>query len=264
MNIECFFEMKTMRSGVIFVFCVFFVVGCTVKENREECPCRVVMDFSKVDTSLVKGVNVLAMSSGGIVFSDYVDVLDFGKEYVREVPHDEMKINVWGGDGADEDLTIPYGCECPDLYMYTFEPDTRGEIWHESVRLRKNHCCLTVLLEGCDEIPYSLTFKGNVDGYGYDGLPSEGEFSCVAYPVGTGGSQVVVPRQTDRSLMMEVDDSEASVTKMFAIGEYLDSAGYDWDAVDLEDVLVVIDYYLTGFRITFKGWDEENYYDIIL
>ena len=47
---------------------VFFAAGCSVKEDRDECPCILVMDFSCVDTSLVKSVNVLAESPDGIVF----------------------------------------------------------------------------------------------------------------------------------------------------------------------------------------------------
>ena len=240
----------------------FLIAGCTVKEDRKDCPCRLIMDFREVDTSLVKKVNVLAVSSDGIVFSDCVD--DFSRDYVRDVPHCDMQVNVWGGEGTDEDLQIPYGCECPDLYMHSFKPDTSGEIWREDVALKKNHCRLTVLLDGRDDMPYCLTFKGNVDGYGTDGLPTSGDFACVAYPAGQGGSQVVIPRQTDPSLLLEIDDIDVSVTKTFAIGEYMDAAGYDWRAAELEDATVLIDYYLTGIKITFKGWDNEYSYDIIL
>ena len=253
--------MKTVLSGV---FLLFLVVACSVKEDREVCPCRLTLDFKGVDTTLVRRANILATSSEGIVFFDSVAVADFDKEYVRNVPHRAMKINVWGGTGTDEDLQIPYGCECPHLYMHTFEPDLSGEECHEKILLKKNHCCLTVLLDGRDDMPYCLTFRGNVDGYGHDGRPSGGEFACVAYPAEDGGSQVVVPRQKDSSLLLEVDDMKAPFTKTFAIGEYLDAAGYDWTATELDDADVVIDYYLTGIKITFKGWDKEYSYDIIL
>lgn len=255
---------KTMKSGVFFLFMFFLAAGCSVKEDRDECPCILVMDFSCVDTSLVKSVNVLAESPDGIVFFDSLGVEAFEKEYVREVPHSEMCVSVWGGSGADEDLQIPYGCECPYLYMYAFEPDTRLEMWRETVDLKKNHCRLTVLLDGREDMPYCLTFRGNVDGYGNDGFPTSGDFACVAYPSADGGSQVVVPRQTDSSLMLEVDDMESMVTKVFAIGEYLDAAGYDWTAEELDDATVIIDYYLTKIQITFRGWDNEYSYDIIL
>ena len=256
--------MKTMQSGVFFLLVFFMAAGCSVKEDRQECPCRLVMDFSEVDTSLVGEVNVVAVFSGSIVFSDRIVKEDFSGEYVREVPRCAMHVNVWGGEGTDDDLHIPYGCECPRLYTHFFEPDTGREEWREKVSLKKNHCRLTVLLEGREDMPYSLTFRGNIDGYGYDGFPSGGDFACVAYPSADGGSQVVVPRQKDSSLLLDVEDMESAVSRTFAIGEYMAAAGYDWTKAELEDAVVVIDYYLTGIRITFKEWDKDYTYDIIL
>jgi hypothetical protein len=52
--------------------------------------------------------------------------------------------------------------------------------------------------------------------------------------------------------------------KTFAIGEYLQAGGYDWTAEELEDATVILDYYITGIRITYKGWDKEYSYDITL
>ena len=95
-------------------------------------------------------------------------------------------------------------------------------------------------------------------------MPSRGEFACVAYPLEYGGSQVIIPRQTDASLLLDVEDTNVSVLKTFAIGEYLQAGGYDWNADNLEDATVILDYYLTGIRITYKGWDKEYNYDIIL
>ena len=256
--------MKTVQSGVFLLVVFFLTAACSVKEDREKCPCRLVLDFTEVDTSLVRKVNVLAASSDGIVFFDSVDASDFDVRYIREVSHSPLRVNVWGGEGTGADLQIPYGCECPHLYMHVFEPDTSGEMWLETVSLKKNYCRLTILLEGRDDMPYSLTFKGNIDGYGQGGQPSDGDFACVAYPVENGGSQVLVPRQTDSSLLMEVDDVKNSNVKTFAIGEYLSAAGYDWTADELDDATVVIDYYLTGIKITYSGWDKEYTYDIVI
>ena len=257
-------NMKTMRLVILGLFVACLTTACSVKEDRQECPCRLVMDLTSIDTSVVSRVEVLAVSSEGIVFSDSISASDFGREYVREVPHKAMKVNVWGGKGTGTDLKIPYGCESPYMYMHVFEPDTSGEEWCGKVLMKKSYCRLTVHLEGRGDMPYSLTFRGNVDGYELDGLPSGGEFACVAYPSDDAGAQVILPRQTDSSLMLEVEDVEIPFTKIFAIGEYLAAAGYDWTAENLEDATVVIDYYLTGIKVTYKGWDKEYSYDIIL
>ena len=248
---------KSMFLGVLAL-----AAGCSVKEDRENCPCRMMLDFSRVDTSLVRSVRICAESAEGVVFSDTLSAVDFDTVYARDVDKDFLQVCIWSGNEAG--LQIPYGCECPPLYMHSFAADARGEEFRENVAMKKNHCRLTVLIDGREDMPYSLTFRGNVDGYESDGQPSDGMFSCVAYPDGEGGSQVVIPRQTDSSLLLDVEDESVSISRTFAVGEYILASGYDWTADHLEDVTVVLDYYLTGMKITYKGWDKEYIYDIIL
>lgn len=256
-----------MRRVILMLIGVAFIGGCSIKEDRTGCPCRLVLDFSGIDTNLVRSLNVLATLGGDVVFSDKVDMLDFGTEYVRNVPHGELQINVWcvGEERIDEQrgVVIPYGCECPPLYMRSFVADTRGEFCSETVHVYKNFCRLAVLVEGVEELPYSLTFKGNVDGYGLDGSPSVGDFSCVAYPGEKGNLWAGIPRQVDASLVLDIDDG-TSVVKTFALGEYIINGGYDWGAVELEDLTVTLDYQLTYINITIKEWDKEYSYSVIL
>ena len=256
-----------MKNRIFAALAAMVLIGCSVKEDRYNCPSRLILDFSRVDTSLVKSVSVMAVLDGKEVLQDKVFAENFGREYVADVPHGELKVNIWGGgeerDPLFEDLIIPYGCECPPLYMHSFEADTNGESFRQIVDLSKNHCRLTVKMDGVEEIPYSLTFKGNVDGYGQDGMPSIGDFSCVAYPSGQGESDALMPRQLDSSLLLEVDDN-SSVTKVFAIGEYISASGYDWTEKNLKDVTVYLDFYVTDMKITVEGWDKEYIYDIIL
>lgn len=256
-----------MRMIVLLMLALVSVASCSVKEDRSDCPARLILDFKDVDTAVFKSLNLLVTHEGETVFSDSVGADDFTKDYVRDVPHGSLRVNVWAGDGDrvvhEHGVVIPYGCECPPIYMHSFIADTEGELWRETVCLKKNHCRLTVMMEGVEKIPYSLTFKGNVDGYRLDGQPSSGDFSCVAYPAGTRESQALLPRQTDSSLLMEVDDG-TSVIKTFAIGEYIASSGYDWTSGNLEDVTIVLDYYITYVKITIQEWDKEYVYNITL
>lgn len=256
-----------MRLIIAFTLAVSFLCGCTVKEDRETCPCRLILDFGNIDTSLCRSLNLLATMQGEIIFSDRIETMDLADEYIVEVPRGTLRINVWAGDGDRVDhehgVVIPYGCECPPLYMHSFIADASGELCRESIRLRKNHCRLTVMVEGMDAVPYSLTFKGNVDGYRLDGQPSSGDFSCVAYPERTGNSRALLPRQTDSSLLLEVDDG-TSVVKTFAIGEHIAASGYDWTSEDLEDITITLDYHVTYIKVTIQEWDEEYVYDITL
>ena len=252
---------------ILLMLALVSAVACSVKEDRTDCPARLILDFKDVDTAVFKSLNLLVTHNEKIVFSDCVIADDFALEYIRDVPHGNLRVNVWAGDveriDHEHGVVIPYGCECPPIYMHSFIADTEGELWRETVRLRKNHCKLTVMMEGVEVIPYSLTFKGNVDGYRLDGQPSSGAFSCVAYPGGVGDSQALLPRQMDSSLLLEVDDG-TSVTKTFAIGEHIEASGYDWTAVDLDDMTIILDYYVTHVKITIREWDREFIYNITL
>lgn len=256
-------NLKTMLSALL----VAAAVGCSVKEDRTVCPCVMSLDFSGLDTAAIKSVNVLAMSADGMVFSDCVMADAFDDRYEREVPHGLLQVNVWYGDegmaGKDCLLRIPYGVECPPVYLDSFAADTRVEYFHKQVDLYKNHCRLTVEMPDRKDLPYCLTFKGGIDGYDIDGNPSSGDFSCVAFPVDEGVLQVVLPRQTDSSLLLEVDD-QAPYLKTFALGEYLAAGGYDWTAEELSDVTVVLDYSMTVVSIRVAGWDKEEIYNVIL
>ena len=256
-------NMKTMLS-VLFIL---VAVGCSVKESREDCPCVMSLDFSELDTAAIKSVSVLAMSADGIVFIDSIEAEAFGQRYEREVPKDMLNVNLWYGDGgmaADDCLLhIPYGVECPPIYLNCFVADTRSERFDKTVCLHKNHCRLTVEMPHREELPYCLTFKGGIDGYDIDGNPSPGEFSCVAYPVDDGRAQVLLPRQLDSSLLLQVDD-QAPHLKTFAIGEYLAAGGYDWNAEELADVTIVLDYSMNVISVKMSGWDKEEVYNVIL
>lgn len=253
------------KKSVVFAFALsVLAVSCSVKEDRQACPCRLVLHLDAIDTSLVNTLYVRAVSSEALVFLDTLSTIGLSETYVRDVPHDDIVVTVWGSSRGDADLIIPYGKECPSLYMDAFHADTHGEICHKDVRLYKNHCRLTVLLDGRDDLPYSLTFRGHVNGYGMDGLPSEGSFSCVAYPGQGKGMSAAVPRQLDSSLLLDVQDEGTSIIRTFALGEYLEQSGFDWQEKDLKDATIVVDYSVTGIRITYKGWDKEYHYDIIL
>ena len=257
--------MKKYKVGLMNLlsisgFCciVMILFGCSVKENRDECPCLLVLDFDASDSLAQGPLNVVVLSDEELIHSGTISNID--EDYVINVPKSQLNVNVWRGNS---DLCIPYGCECPSVYMHAFEADARCERLVKDVELHKNHCCLTVMVEGYEKIPYSLTLYGNVDGYELDGMPSEGAFSCVAYPDDSAEAQAQLPRQNDDSLMLEVDDGNF-LTRRFALGEYLSASGYDWSAESLSDVTIILDYYVTRVKIIVQDWEKEYTYNVNL
>ena len=74
---------------------------------------------------------------------------------------------------------------------------------------------------------------------------------------------VVLPRQIDSSLMLEVDDG-TDILKRFALGEYMTAGGYDWAAADLSDVTVNVNWTVTEAIIRLEGWDWVYEYEIVI
>lgn len=240
-------------------------VGC-IKEDRSECPCRLVLDFNEVDTLSVSSVDVLLESDEGFTMSQVVEKKHFS-DYMVPVPKIRMFLSVWAGADRylehDKSVMIPYGEECPRLFLHKSEVEAEGEMVTERIRLRKNHCVLTVQVEDGRDYPFDLMVRGKVDGYGGDMMPTVGDFACKAVPDTLGTCVVVIPRQLDSSLILEVDDGTGHV-KNFSIGESIVADGYDWKAEDLDDVTVTLDYALTEVALEIVEWEDESIYDIII
>lgn len=260
--------MKWKLSEVLAIICCIILYGgCSVKEDRTACPCRILLDFSGVDTSVVTAVDILVNASGGFVHEKCLQADDLTAIHTVSVPQGTVNINVSAGaDGMVSDdgtLVIPYGSECPEVYMHCSGFEALGELVRHDVSLKKDHCVLTVYVKADEEFPFDLSLRGNVNGFTRLGNPSEGKFMCSAGYGSDGGFRAVIPRQIDSSLKLEVNDG-SEMLKVFALGEYLEASGYDWGAVNLENVTVSLDYSLTRLTVLVEGWDNEYSYDVII
>lgn len=247
--------------------CALLNMSCSVKEDRDVCPCRLVLDMVDVDTSVVKYAELVVGTSEGFYFRDTLVVEDFAREYVVDVPRGDVGVGVYCGAGGCVDDTggigIEYGEECPAVYMYSSVFEARGEQVVEEVSMKKNHCIMTIQVEAEKEFPFRLEAKGCVDGYELGGIPSVGDFMYAMYVDGEGECRLTLPRQRDNSLMLEVSDG-TDVLKCFALGEYVAASGYDWEADELNDIVVTLDYALTRLKIAVEGWREEYVFNIVI
>ncbi len=244
---------------------IAFASACSVKEDRAPCPCMLDIDFRCPDAADAGHVGLVVLSPDEVIWKDTVDIVRNGDGYQVPVPRDRLHVRAWTGaeDLASEaGLLIPPGQDCPRVYMHDSDVRTDGEYFHEDVVLRKNHCVMTLLTEGEGRISSALMLKGNVAGYDARGLPVQGDFEFLLEDDGLEeGYVAVLPRQTDASLMLEVNDGKGNL-KAFALGRYIVSSGYDWMAPDLEDVTVTIDYTLTEIRLVVSGWESVYRYDV--
>lgn len=233
-------------------------VACSVKEQRDGCPCRLVLDFTDVDTLALASLRVSVSDAAGPVYERSSASGDFFPEFGISVPRCEIDVNVYSGEEDCFDpvkgIVIPYGEDCPHIFMHSSSVDARCESVRDTVRMRKNHCIMDLYMDKEEDSAYELCLKGKVSGYGPDGRPVAGDFSFCPSADKGHAYRACLPRQLDSSLMLEIDDG-SEVLKTFALGEYIAAGGYDWDAPDLEDLTVHIDWAMTAVTLTVSGWD---------
>ncbi len=237
--------------------------GCSLKENREECPCLLVLDFAEVDEAVSSG-NMFLSSENGFMFVEELDEADLRKGVDVPVPRERIDVGVWSADGWDFDgggLDIPVGEDCPAVYFHVSSVEAEGEMVREEVRMRKNHCVMSISLSDFGSKPVRIAVLGNVDGYMGDGSPSFGEFSFEMDLEGGEGKRVILPRQADDSLVLEVHD-DIGVVRRFSIGEYIAESGYDWNEPDLKDITLEMDVAVTGIKLLVQSCEKTFEFEI--
>ena len=254
-----------MSDMLLSVLGLMSFVGCSVKENRDVCPCKLVLDFSEVDTMSVKSVELFVKDRGGVILNDVVVKEEFSEDYLAYVPRTGLDFCAWSGrgDALAENLVIPYGEDCPSVYIHSSYIDADGESVSETVVMRKSFCRMTLDVKMAILPPVGLSLIGNVDGYGADGKPSLGDFMVRMNPEGDNVFNIRLPRQLDDSLILEVDTGDESVKK-FPIGYYIAESGYDRNAPDLEDIYIDLDLAVTHMSIVIQGWEKEYKFDIVI
>ena len=258
--------MRLFKLFLVSMFLGASITGC-IKEQRGRCPCRLWVDMSKVDTSVSAVARITVVGESEFVFDEQVTSDCFEKGVLIMVPKGECKVLVYSGENGlaepHKGLQIPYGSECPEVYMYAADVNTDSEQSHTTVALSKNYCRLAICVEDAAHFPFTLSVKGEVSGYGADGMPVKGQFFYNVETVGEDLWVMAVPRQTDNSMLLEVRD-ETEVLKTFALGEYIAASGYDWHAADLQDITIGIDYTRTKLTVAVKGWEEVYEFDVVI
>lgn len=269
----------------------FTCPGCSVKEDRDLCPCTLVLEFPSEDAErLQDGVTVCmrGYSDDGFSLCDTLlagqtasdgspDTISGKGSYSYVVPKGDLDLAVaYSADGLVGELNssgrwieIDEGRPCPSIWTCCDKVSARADRVTVPVRLHKNFCRIDIQVRDVDgeEFPFKLRVRGNVNGYGLDGKPARGAFLCDAERSETEsagyGYAVTVPRQTDDSLTLEIVTDDG-VAKSFAIGNYIAASGYDWTSADLKDICLEIDYARTVISFTIDKWTHSEQFEVVI
>lgn len=231
----------------ILLVCLTWVSCSVVKEDRTHCPCALRVDLYQLPASPVS----LSLTAEG--FREELTVRG-DTTLLVQVPRGGVQLLAVAGAGLPQGdaFRIPSGYDSPPLYLHTEWLETRADSARVQVQLHKHFCTLSLGFDGPEGWgePYWAEVRGRVNGLGLDGMPREGDFSC---RLDRGGS-VRLPRQeADEELWLDIAMPDR-VVRSFALGNYMQEAGYDWSAPDLEDLSLQVLLSVTTLHIRSRHW----------
>lgn len=227
-------------------------VSCIVKEDRSACPC-----FLRVDMQgLPSYPATLSIVGAGQFEVDRDSVL------LVAVPKSGVELVAVSGasTGADGTVRIPYGFDCPPVYLFSGQVPPGLDTAYIKVQMYKQFCTLDMQFDGPPGWgePYWGEVRGRVEGLQADGTPLEGPFDCRL----DSGNSVRLPRQhPEEELWLDITMPDRLV-RSFALGAYLLKAGYDWSAPDLEDITLTVNLSVSEIRFQGSGWSDTVKLDV--
>ena len=253
-----------MYKCLFIISVTMLLMSCSIKEDRDECPCWMTVEMpDRVghDGSVVlrlhdnydEGAMDYAYKVSESIKAD-VGILEY------EVPRGSVGVSAVNSAR----LEVPVGEQMDSLYGFFKMYHTRCENVKCDVELHKEFCTVSfTLVDEHYESPYDIEVRGNVSGVSpWDLVPVSGAFKYA--PVAEEGVyRVRVPRQVDASLEMVMLSNQEIVSR-FPLGEYIIRSGYDWAAKDLSDVSVALDLEKQQVMVTVSGWDGVVMMDIVI
>ena len=257
---------RTLR-GLLLILTSLFWIACSVREDRTDCPCLLGLDFTALDASSLSAAGYgelsWAVRTGDFCLAGRIPLDELPSEHWIEVPREALSVSVMAGDEGLYDpsgtLLIPEGSPCPRLLCFSAEADGSLPEVKVPVVLHKRFARLDVDLGDLVQDGTTFSLIGGVEGYGPGFDPLPGPFRVPMLPDGEGWCHTAVPAQRDGSLCLCVYRF-GELERIFSLGEYILDSGYDWQAEELEDIRMEIDYVLGAVRFKVEQWSKTLYF----
>ena len=164
-------------------------------------------------------------------------------------------------DGA---MKINCGEQSDSLYAFCNTIGAYSDTVAVSLRLCKQFS--TVSIRIAEAADFYCRIIGNVNGISMTTLkPTAGEFDYVMDNDSENGNWVFrMPRQSDKSITMEIRDrTDDTVVAVVPLGELLETAGYEWDADNLQDVSLDVDPVSKHITVAISTWDNGRIFEFV-
>lgn len=247
--------MRKTTLTISIIIAVSCIAGCSIKEDRKDCPCILTVILNKVPVRIMDKADGLWLNISTEGKGTALDSPLTGSDYSEPewLETDVQKGLVSVVCSSSKSLNVPYGSECDSLYAHSVKLRCYEDNARDTIYLKKQWCTATIIVEDAEpEEEYFFEVRGMWAGVSASGLtPLPGEFYAVPRRLDAGTFQVRLPRQGDESLSMTLNN-----LYKYSLGKIIAGSGYDWKAPDLDDIKVVIDCARAEVQVTISPWED--------
>lgn len=244
------------------VAAIALAASCSIKEDRQPCPCWLTIDFQKCTQ---KSVTVSAWGEEEL-FSERIAVQDYSQEniYEKTVPKGYVNTSVITGERdmqrSGARLCIPLGHDADSIYAHAANVECLGEFASDTVLLHKQFArvFMSVEIPQGHQYPYTFTVCSDVAGMDMRDLsPVDGEFKVDLKLDENNICMFCLPRQKEDGgdLRILIYD-KGQIIETLPLADWINKMGYSWLKKDLEDIYIGVDYAKAEISISIKGWEE--------
>ena len=265
MKILKHFRSASAKTG-IFMAIVTASASCSLKEDRDGCPCHLIIDL---DNAVGNGnADIFIFQDGEEVLADNVVPADYPEGYRCEVRRRPASATVI--QGLEESvlnggrLVIRDGNDADRLFLYNETLQCGSETVMAAADLHKNWTTLEISLaaeEGEDSPAGNvrIDISGGICGMDLrNGAPVRGDFQCIARLADSGFAVYAVnlPRQisSEDEILIAVSRNGKELFTC-DISEAISRTGFDWSKPDLDDIRLRLDYISALFDVEIAEWE---------
>ena len=265
MKILKHFRSASAKTG-IFMAIVTASASCSLKEDRDGCPCHLIIDL---DNAVGNGnADIFIFQDGEEVLADNVVPADYPEGYRCEVRRRPASATVI--QGLEESvlnggrLVIRDGNDADRLFLYNETLQCGSETVMAAADLHKNWTTLEISLaaEAGEDSPAGnvrIDISGGICGMDLrNGAPVRGDFQCIARLADSGFAVYAVnlPRQisSEDEILIAVSRNGKELFTC-DISEAISRTGFDWSKPDLDDIRLRLDYISALFDVEIAEWE---------
>lgn len=274
MKILKHFRSASAKTG-IFMAIVTASASCSLKENRDGCPCHLIIGL---DNAVGNGnADIFIFQDGEEVLTDNVVPADYPEGYRCEVRRRPASATVI--QGLEESvlnggrLVIRDGNDADRLFLYNETLQCGSETVMAAADLHKNWTTLEISLaaEAGEDSPAGnvrIDISGGICGMDLrNGAPVRGDFQCIARLADSGFAVYAVnlPRQisSEDEILIAVSRNGKELFSC-DISEAISRTGFDWSKPDLDDIRLRLDYISALFDVEIAEWETSPESDKVI